>query len=120
MLLFATILAIILGLVQFSNEQIVNTCGKYYTHVLSFSAGISITYVFIDLFPNFSINAVETNQFIFVTILIGFIFIHLVENTVFLADLLKKNKITTNLLEVEEKAVAESRTSNEIKWRSLK
>lgn len=44
----------------------------------------------------------------------------LVENTVFMANLLKKNKITTNLLEVEEKAVAESRGSNEVEWRSLK
>jgi len=41
----------------------------------------------------------------------------LVENTVFMADLLKKNKISTNLLELEEKAVAESRKSNEIQWR---
>lgn len=41
----------------------------------------------------------------------------LVENTVFMAALLKKNKISTNLLEVEKKAVAESRKSNEIKWR---
>lgn len=44
----------------------------------------------------------------------------LVENTVFLANLLKKYKITTDLLEVEKKAVAESRSSNEINWRSLK
>ena len=43
----------------------------------------------------------------------------LVENTVFLADLLKENKIPTNLLEVEEKAVDESRKSNEINWRSV-
>ncbi len=42
----------------------------------------------------------------------------LVENTVFMAKLLQKNKITTNLLNVEEKAVQESRTSNEINWRS--
>lgn len=41
----------------------------------------------------------------------------LVENTVFMAALLKENKISTNLLEVEKKAVAESRKSNEIKWR---
>ncbi|MFO7873735.1 MAG: flavodoxin family protein [Bacteroidales bacterium] len=44
----------------------------------------------------------------------------LVENTVFMASLLKENNITTNLLEVEKKAVGESRASNEIHWRSLK
>ncbi|MBD3178898.1 MAG: hypothetical protein GF417_04465, partial [Candidatus Latescibacteria bacterium] len=42
----------------------------------------------------------------------------MVANTVFMADLLEKNRITTNLLEVEEKAVAESRESTEIDWRS--
>ncbi|MFO8077924.1 MAG: flavodoxin family protein [Thermoplasmatota archaeon] len=42
----------------------------------------------------------------------------LVENTVFMANLLKKHKITTNLLDLEKKAVSESRSSNEIKWRS--
>ncbi|MBS3749370.1 MAG: hypothetical protein KGY67_06685 [Candidatus Thermoplasmatota archaeon] len=83
MLILAIILAFILGLVQFFSEQIVNTCGKYYTHVLSFSAGISVTYLFVDLFPAFSINAVETNQFLFVTVLIGFIFIHLIEKYVY-------------------------------------
>lgn len=44
----------------------------------------------------------------------------LVENSVFLAGLLNKNNITTNLLEVEEKALAESRKSNEINWRGQK
>jgi len=42
----------------------------------------------------------------------------LVENTVYMANLLKMNKISTNLFEVEEKAVAESGKSNEIDWRS--
>jgi len=42
----------------------------------------------------------------------------LVENTAYLANLLKEKPITTNLFEVEKKAKNESRKSNEIKWRS--
>lgn len=42
----------------------------------------------------------------------------LVENTVFMANMLKNNNITTDLHEVEKKAVAESRKSNEIEWRN--
>jgi len=42
----------------------------------------------------------------------------LVENSVFMANLLKNNRITTNLLKLEKKAQAESRGSNEIDWRS--
>lgn len=42
----------------------------------------------------------------------------MVENSVYLAQLLKDNPIPTDLFEVEENAVAESRDSNEIEWRS--
>jgi len=42
----------------------------------------------------------------------------MVDNTVFMTNLLAENRITTDLLEVEEKAVAESRGSTEIDWRS--
>ncbi|HMA75709.1 MAG TPA: flavodoxin family protein [Candidatus Krumholzibacteriaceae bacterium] len=42
----------------------------------------------------------------------------MVANTVFMAELLAKNRIPTNLLEVEEKAAAESTESIEIDWRS--
>lgn len=83
MLVLAAILAIVLALVQFFSEQLIDTCGKYYTHVISFSAGISVTYVFVDLFPRFSTGVVETNQFLFVTVLIGFIFVHLIEKYVY-------------------------------------
>ncbi|MBD3235745.1 MAG: flavodoxin family protein [Candidatus Eisenbacteria bacterium] len=44
----------------------------------------------------------------------------LVANTVFMAELLKRNRIATNLLEVEKKAVAESRASAEIDWRGTR
>ena len=65
MVYLALFLALILGIIQFFSEQIVQSCGKYYFHALSFSAGISITYIFIDLFPHFSTNVIEGNQFLF-------------------------------------------------------
>ena len=83
MIYLAIILAIILGLVQFFSEDIVRKCGKYYIHFLSFSAGISVTYVFVDLFPHFSRKVVITNQYIFFSLLIGFIFVHLIEKFVY-------------------------------------
>jgi len=42
----------------------------------------------------------------------------MVENSVYLAHLLKENPIPTNLLDLEDKANQESRSSNEIDWRS--
>jgi hypothetical protein len=83
MIVLAIVLAFILGLVQFFSEQIVDTCGRFYTHVLSLSAGISVAYIFVDLFPHFSINVVETNEFLFISLLVGFIFIHLLEKYVY-------------------------------------
>ncbi|MDG6218216.1 MAG: hypothetical protein QCI00_02105 [Candidatus Thermoplasmatota archaeon] len=83
MLLLAAFLALVLGLVQFFSEHIVKTCDKYYAHVLSFSAGISVTYVFVHLFPHFSQDVVKTNQLLFVSVLFGFIFVHLIEKYVF-------------------------------------
>jgi hypothetical protein len=83
MIFLAIILAIILGLVQFFSKDIVRKCGKYYIHFLSFSAGISITYVFVHLFPHFSREVVKTNQYIFFSLLIGFIFVHLIEKYIY-------------------------------------
>lgn len=42
----------------------------------------------------------------------------MVENTVYMAKLLAEKPITTDLLDLEEKALAESRQSTEIDWRS--
>lgn len=83
MLIIAVILAIILGIVQFFDEYIIQSCGSYYVHVLSFSAGISTTYLFLHLVPKFSLTVVETGELFFLTLLVGFIFIHLVEKYIY-------------------------------------
>ena len=45
------LLAMILGFVQYFGENIYKGCGRYYKHVISFSAGVAITYLFLELFP---------------------------------------------------------------------
>jgi len=79
MIMVAILFAVIIGIVQFFSENIVEISGKYYTQVISFSAGISITYVFLDLFPQFSTGVVQKNELLFLTVLFGFIFVHLIE-----------------------------------------
>jgi hypothetical protein len=79
----ALILAILLGVVQYFGENIYKACGRYYKHVISFSAGIAITYLFLDLFPNFSVEVVNTNRFYFIFLLVGFVIIHLVEKYIY-------------------------------------
>lgn len=75
----AILLAIILGIVQYLGESIFKACGRYYKHVISFSAGVAITYLFLDLFPVFSFEVSNTNRFIFIFLLIGFVIFHIIE-----------------------------------------
>jgi len=82
-LFIAILLSIIIGIVQYFSEKISDKCGSYYTKIISFSAGISITYLFLDLFPQFSIHVVELTELLFVSLLVGFIFVHLIEKYVY-------------------------------------
>jgi len=75
----AIILAIILGVVQYFGENIYKACGRYYKHAISFSAGVAITYLFLDLFPFFSFRVNNTNRFLFIFLLVGFVIFHIVE-----------------------------------------
>ena len=79
----AILLAIILGFVQYFGENINKACGRYYKHAISFSAGVAITYLFLDLFPSFSIEITNKNQFLFIFLLVGFVIIHLVEKYIY-------------------------------------
>lgn len=76
-------LAVILGIVQYLSEYIYERSGEYYKHVISFSAGIAITYLFLDLFPNFSEQVRDTNKFLFLFLLIGFVAFHLIEKYIY-------------------------------------
>jgi hypothetical protein len=75
----AILLAILLGIVQYLGENIYNLCGRFYKHIISLSAGIAITYLFLDLFPFFSFEANNLNRLLFIFPLIGFVIFHIVE-----------------------------------------
>ena len=79
----AIILGVVLGLVQFFHEHIYEVCKNFYDKIISVSAGISISYIFLDLFPNFTNEATITNRYIFISVLIGFALLHLIEKYVY-------------------------------------
>lgn len=56
---------------------------KHVNSLLSFSAGVSITYVLLELFPRFTALAYLINRYLFVTVLIGFIIHHLIEKEIY-------------------------------------
>jgi hypothetical protein len=65
-----------MGLAHYFSESITH---KYRTGLLSFSAGVSITYVFLDLFPQFSVQVLQISRFLFLFVLFGFGLLHVVE-----------------------------------------
>ena len=79
----AIILAILIGIAHFFSEKICKICSPYFKEIISLSAGISITYIFLDLFPQFSSQVIQLNEFLFLSLLIGFVVIHLIEKYVY-------------------------------------
>lgn len=85
----AVVLAILIGFAHFFSGRFCKICSPFFKELISFSAGISITYIFLDLFPHFSSQVIILNEFLFFSLLIGFVTIHLIEKYVY-QHLLKK------------------------------
>jgi hypothetical protein len=75
----AILLAFLIGLVHFLGEDLKEHIGGYREQVVSFSSGVSISYIFVQLLPEFHRIALESTELIFVFPLIGFSSIHLLE-----------------------------------------
>jgi hypothetical protein len=67
----------IIGIAHYFSELFCLKCEKYRGMIISFSAGISITYIFLHLLPEFV--AAKMNRWIFLSILFGFVIFHIVE-----------------------------------------
>lgn len=98
----AIILALIMSIAHFFSEQFAAQCGSYRDPIISLSAGVSITYIFLDLFPRF-ITAVRFDQALFFTVLIGFGALHVIEK--YLYKHLKPTRLRRNL-RLEESTVS--------------
>jgi zinc transporter ZupT len=83
-MLLEIVLGIILSLTHFFGEKIL---AKFKHHnqskVISFGAGISITYLFLQLFPELYSEVIYTNKLVFVYVLIGFTLLHLREKYIY-------------------------------------
>ncbi|MBD3248963.1 hypothetical protein GF336_02865 [Candidatus Woesearchaeota archaeon] len=81
----AIIFGLLISTTHYFSEVICQRCktGKEYSPLFSFSAGISTTYIFLHLFPRFSIGAAQTSQYLFISVLAGFVVLHLVEKYIY-------------------------------------
>jgi hypothetical protein len=72
---------------------------SYYHNVMSFSAGVSITYLLLELFPLFTEKAQQINRLLFVSVLLGFIVHHMIEKNIYQHN---KDHDLEKLLSLEE------------------
>lgn len=68
-----------MGVVHFLAEELEEHISGYRERIVSFSAGASITYIFVQLMPEFHRIAQESTELIFIFPLAGFSSIHLIE-----------------------------------------
>lgn len=96
---FPLIFSVIIAFTYYYTNRLYIKNKPYYQKILSFAAGISITYVLLELFPTFTEVALEINKFLFVSILLGFIIHHLIEKEIYLHN--KKHELM-KLLSMQE------------------
>ncbi len=79
-----TIFALLVGLTYYWSNRLNIRHKKYYLKIISFSAGVSITYLLLELFPLFTEAAANISKFLYITVLVGFIIHHIIEKEIYL------------------------------------
>ncbi len=79
------IAAFIIAVAHFINEEFYIRLTKeaFYHPSISFSAGVSITYVLLEMFPEFSIGVRAQGNYLFIFLLTGFVIVHLIEKYIY-------------------------------------
>ena len=80
-ILVIIIIAVVLGLVDFFGHRISGLIGDYRDSVLSFSAGLLISLLFLILVPD--VISLGVTEFLFFFMLIGFLLMHLAEKYIY-------------------------------------
>lgn len=81
--LFALLLSISLGVIHFFSGKFKPETGPKHFRVISFAAGISIAYLFLDLLPHTYDAAEHLKKWVFIFLLLGFAVLHLAEKYVY-------------------------------------
>ena len=77
--LIALILAILVGGIHYLGENIKIPSGSRHYRLISFAAGVSIGYLFLDLLPHTYTAAEVLKDSVFLFLLLGFALVHVVE-----------------------------------------
>jgi hypothetical protein len=77
------LLAVIISFAHYYSRKFTIIHKEYSRKIVSFSAGLSITYVLLELFPRFTETAINISQFIYIAIPLGFIIHHVIEKEIY-------------------------------------
>src|SRR3989344_4967678 len=77
------IFSLLIGITYYFSNRFDIKDKQYSKKIVSFAAGVSITYVLLELFPTFTEMALSINKWLFASILIGFIGHHLIEREIY-------------------------------------
>jgi len=77
------LLAVIISFAHYYSRKFTIKHKEYSRKIISFSAGVSITYVLLELFPSFTETAINISQFIYISIPLGFIIHHVIEKEIY-------------------------------------
>ena len=95
------ILPLIYGVLLFLNHYISERILRKYQHktkLISFSAGVAVTYIILELLPTLSIAAEEIHENLFVIVLLGILSFHIMEKYFYKHSI--KNKLRKQLKEL--------------------
>jgi len=93
------IFSIVIGLTYYYVNKLKIKNRPGHEKLLSIAAGVSVTYILLELFPSFTEVAFIINRYLFVTILLGFVIHHLIEKEIYQHN--QRNELV-KLLTVEE------------------
>ncbi|MAG18303.1 MAG: hypothetical protein CL944_02415 [Candidatus Diapherotrites archaeon] len=92
-------LAAILSLLHYFSEKFSNKIEKFHDELISFSAGLFITQIFVFLMPEFFEGKNFIGDNIFILLIIGFVSFHISEKFIY-QHIKDKNKLMKDLAEV--------------------
>ncbi len=77
------VLAFILSMVHFFSEEYSPKIERFHSELLSFSAGLFITFIFLDLLPEFFAGIEFAGRIAFLALLLGFVIFHIGEKYIY-------------------------------------
>jgi zinc transporter ZupT len=75
--------AIALSILHFIGEEFSEHIERFHSEILSFGAGILVSIFFLEILPHITIGEAHLNEFIYVTFLIGFVLMYVLENLIY-------------------------------------